>query len=64
MCIVENKSFTLLQAFCAATGYFPRGIIDMLKTLQLSHQGKLHSGIGKESFIALDTVASKGYVCS
>jgi hypothetical protein len=41
--------FSFLQAFSAATGYFPRGIIDMLTKLQLPHQGRLHSGIGKES---------------
>jgi hypothetical protein len=45
---VEGKFFCLLQAFAAATSYFPRGIIDMLTKLQLSHQGRLHSGIGKE----------------
>ena len=41
-------SWPLLQAFAAATGYFPRGLIDMLTKLQLPHQGRLHSGIGKE----------------
>jgi hypothetical protein len=41
-------SWSLLQAFAAATGYFPRGIIDMLTKLQLPHEGRLHSGIGKK----------------
>lgn len=33
------------KAFAAATGYFPRGIIDMLTKLNLQHEGRLHSGI-------------------
>jgi hypothetical protein len=46
--LVKCKLFFSWQAFAAATGYFPRGIIDMLSKLQLHHQGRLHSGIGKE----------------
>nr|CAD7460230.1 unnamed protein product [Timema tahoe] len=35
----------ILQAFVQATGYYPRGIKDMLSRLNLKHKGRLHSGI-------------------
>ncbi|KDR15860.1 ERI1 exoribonuclease 3-like isoform X2 [Zootermopsis nevadensis] len=52
------------KAFAAATGYFPRGIIDMLTKLQLSHQGRLHSGIDDCHNIAtiLKALIGRGFV--
>nr|CAD7199820.1 unnamed protein product [Timema douglasi] len=35
-----------MEAFVQATGYYPRGIKDMLSKLNLKHKGRLHSGIG------------------
>lgn len=54
----------IMQAFSAATGYFPRGIIDMLTKLQLPHQGRLHSGIDDCHNIAaiLKALISRGFV--
>ncbi|XP_023711430.1 ERI1 exoribonuclease 3 isoform X2 [Cryptotermes secundus] len=52
------------KAFSAATGYFPRGIIDMLTKLQLPHQGRLHSGIDDCHNIAavLKELINRGFV--
>nr|CAD7448907.1 unnamed protein product [Timema bartmani] len=54
----------ILQAFVQATGYYPRGIKDMLSRLNLKHKGRLHSGIDDCYNIAniLKTIGQEGFI--
>ncbi|XP_043268335.1 ERI1 exoribonuclease 3 [Venturia canescens] len=42
----------LKKSFCEATNYYPRSLVDMLLRLDISHQGKLHSGLSDSQNMA------------